>query len=31
MPSRTYEFTQVDVFTQTRLAGNPLAIFPDAD
>src|SRR6516225_723633 len=30
MPSRTYEFTQVDVFTQTRLAGNPLAIFPDA-
>src|SRR5262245_43245672 len=30
MPSRTYEFTQVDVFTQTPLAGNPLAIFPDA-
>jgi trans-2,3-dihydro-3-hydroxyanthranilate isomerase len=30
MPSRTYEFTQVDVFTQTPFAGNPLAIFPDA-
>jgi trans-2,3-dihydro-3-hydroxyanthranilate isomerase len=30
MPHRTYEFTQVDVFTQTPLAGNPLAIFPDA-
>ena len=30
MPDRTYEFTQVDVFTQTPLAGNPLAIFPDA-
>jgi trans-2,3-dihydro-3-hydroxyanthranilate isomerase len=30
MPGRTYEFVQVDVFTQTRLAGNPLAIFPDA-
>src|SRR6201982_2285268 len=30
MPSRTYEFTQVDVFTQTPLAGNPLAIFSDA-
>src|SRR5215475_6302594 len=30
MPNRTYEFTQVDVFTQTPLAGNPLAIFPDA-
>jgi len=30
MSSRTYEFTQVDVFTQTPLAGNPLAIFPDA-
>ena len=25
----TFEFTQVDVFTQTPLAGNPLAIFPD--
>jgi trans-2,3-dihydro-3-hydroxyanthranilate isomerase len=30
MPNRTYEFTQVDVFTHTPLAGNPLAIFPDA-
>jgi trans-2,3-dihydro-3-hydroxyanthranilate isomerase len=29
MPGRTYEFIQVDVFTQTPLAGNPLAIFPD--
>ena len=30
MPSRTYEFVQVDVFTQNPLAGNPLAIFSDA-
>ena len=30
MPAHTYEFIQVDVFTQTALAGNPLAIFPDA-
>src|SRR6266571_5462303 len=30
MPGRIYEFVQVDVFTQTPLAGNPLAIFPDA-
>src|SRR5215831_16717391 len=30
MSTRTYEFVQVDVFTQTPLAGNPLAIFPDA-
>src|SRR6476646_70667 len=30
MPSRSYEFVQLDVFTQTALAGNPLAIFPDA-
>jgi trans-2,3-dihydro-3-hydroxyanthranilate isomerase len=30
MPGRMYEFVQVDVFTQTPLAGNPLAIFPDA-
>jgi trans-2,3-dihydro-3-hydroxyanthranilate isomerase len=30
MSLRTYEFTQVDVFTQKPLAGNPLAIFPDA-
>ena len=28
--SRNYEFVQLDVFTQTRLAGNPLAIFTDA-
>jgi len=30
MPDRTYEFVQLDVFTQKPLAGNPLAIFPDA-
>src|SRR5213592_5234030 len=30
MPPHTYEFVQVDVFTQTPLSGNPLAIFPDA-
>src|SRR5438270_13438757 len=30
MPDRTYEFVQVDVFTQTPLRGNPLAIFTDA-
>src|ERR1700736_1544880 len=30
MPSRSYEFVQLDVFTQTALAGNPLAIFIDA-
>jgi trans-2,3-dihydro-3-hydroxyanthranilate isomerase len=30
MPARTYEFIQLDVFTQAPLAGNPLAIFPDA-
>jgi len=30
MPDHTYEFVQVDVFTQTRLTGNPLAIFTDA-
>jgi trans-2,3-dihydro-3-hydroxyanthranilate isomerase len=29
MPNRAYEFVQVDVFTQTPLAGNPLAIFTD--
>ena len=29
MPSRTYEFVQLDVFTQTPLTGNPLAIFTD--
>lgn len=27
---RTYAFQQVDVFTDTPLAGNPLAVFPDA-
>ena len=30
MPERTYEFVQVDVFTQTRLTGNALAVFADA-
>lgn len=30
MPGGTYEFVQLDVFTQTPLAGNPLAIFTDA-
>src|SRR5438309_10723269 len=30
MSAHTYEFIQLDVFTQTALAGNPLAIFPDA-
>src|SRR5437870_5289564 len=30
MPGRTYEFVQLDVFTQTPLAGKPLAIFTDA-
>src|SRR5438105_10448557 len=30
MPERTYEFVQLDVFTQTPLTGNPLAIFTDA-
>ena len=29
MPGRNYEFVQLDVFTQTPLAGNPLAIFTD--
>jgi trans-2,3-dihydro-3-hydroxyanthranilate isomerase len=29
MPPRTYEFVQLDVFTQTPLAGNPLAVFTD--
>ena len=27
---RTFDFVQVDVFTQTPLAGNALAVFPDA-
>jgi trans-2,3-dihydro-3-hydroxyanthranilate isomerase len=30
MPGRTYDFVQVDVFTQRLLEGNPLAIFRDA-
>jgi trans-2,3-dihydro-3-hydroxyanthranilate isomerase len=30
MPTRSYEFVQLDVFTQTALTGNPLAIFTDA-
>src|SRR5213593_3493357 len=29
MPGRNYQFVQLDVFTQTPLAGNPLAIFTD--
>jgi trans-2,3-dihydro-3-hydroxyanthranilate isomerase len=29
MPDRTYEFVQLDVFTQTPLTGNPLAVFTD--
>ncbi|MCC7346789.1 MAG: PhzF family phenazine biosynthesis protein [Variibacter sp.] len=27
---RTYRFVTVDVFTDTRFGGNPLAVFPDA-
>lgn len=27
---RTYSFVTVDVFTNTRFGGNPLAVFPDA-
>src|SRR5205823_1569230 len=30
MSGRSYEFVQLDVFTQTPLGGNPLAIFTDA-
>jgi trans-2,3-dihydro-3-hydroxyanthranilate isomerase len=30
MPRCTYEFVQLDVFTQRPLEGNPLAVFPDA-
>jgi trans-2,3-dihydro-3-hydroxyanthranilate isomerase len=30
MPGRAYEFVQVDVFTQTPLTGNQLAVFTDA-
>jgi len=29
MRNRTYEFIQLDVFTQKPLEGNPLAVFPD--
>src|SRR6266498_4460249 len=29
MPVHTHEFVQVDVFTQTPLSGNPLAVFTD--
>jgi trans-2,3-dihydro-3-hydroxyanthranilate isomerase len=28
---RTYPFVTVDVFTDTRFGGNPLAVFPDAN
>ena len=30
MNGRTFDFVQVDVFSRTRFAGNPLAIFGDA-
>jgi len=30
MPDRSYEFVQLDVFTQTPLTGNALAVFTDA-
>lgn len=30
MNDRHFDFVQVDVFARTRLAGNPLAIFPNA-
>jgi trans-2,3-dihydro-3-hydroxyanthranilate isomerase len=30
MPRRSYDFVQLDVFTQIPLEGNPLAIFPEA-
>lgn len=29
--SRTYRFVQLDVFTRQPFAGNPLAVFPDAE
>src|ERR1700719_1348828 len=29
MPTRTFEFVQLDVFTRTPLTGNPLAVFTD--
>ena len=28
---RTYQFYQLDVFTEQRFGGNPLAVFPDAE
>ena len=28
--SRKYSFVTLDVFTDTRFGGNPLAVFPDA-
>lgn len=30
MPSRSYAYKVVDVFTETPFEGNPLAVFPDA-
>ena len=30
MPTTTYRFVTVDVFTDRRFGGNPLAVFPDA-
>lgn len=30
MPTRNYDFVQLDVFAQVALAGNPLAVFGDA-
>src|SRR5262249_25456456 len=30
MPARSYDFVQLNVFTRTPLAGNPLAVFTDA-
>lgn len=30
MSPRSYQFLQLDVFTRTRLTGNPLAVFTDA-
>jgi trans-2,3-dihydro-3-hydroxyanthranilate isomerase len=29
--SKTYPFYQVDAFTETKLGGNPCAVFLDAD
>ena len=28
---REYEFVTLDVFTESRFGGNPLAVFPDAE